>query len=74
MALAKVNIEGTAEVAILDVSCTCEKCNNTDRAGASLNISFKEKKMYYLCGACKHMNEMYWGSPPIQPYPRTRFK
>lgn len=73
MAMGRIKIDGTAEIGVNEISCVCAKCNNRDMENASIEFNFKEKKVYYLCSQCKHMNELFFGAPTIPPMPKTSF-
>lgn len=71
MATAKITIEGTSSISLNTFICICAKCNNHDRENATIEINFREQKVFYLCGQCKHMNEMFFGQQSA-PLPRIK--
>jgi hypothetical protein len=68
----QINLEGTASIGIAEICCICEKCNNKDTENASIEFNFKEKKVYYLCSKCRHMNEMFFGKEQFPELPKIR--
>lgn len=70
--LAKVTLEGIANISSNDIVCICSKCGHHDVENAKIEFNFSEQKIFYLCSSCKHMNEMFLGEKKTQPLPKTR--
>ncbi len=59
---------------------TIEKCKIVGVCGfcrhhqhnPTIEFSFPDSKVYYLCQSCKKMNEMDFSKPLPSPYPRTK--
>lgn len=73
MALARVQIEGEAEIGINQIICVCGYCNNHDNVSALIELNFREQKLIYQCSACKKKNEMAFGKAPLEPMPKSSF-
>ena len=69
--LSEIKIEGTAQLDILSIKCICGFCGETNSKNSTMEIDFKTKKFFYLCGSCKKMNDVGFDKPPLPPMPRT---
>lgn len=69
--MTKIKIEGLAELSTNNVICICGHCGNHDAQNASIELNFREKKIYCLCSQCKKMNELSLAKP-VTALPKTR--
>lgn len=72
MAITTVKIDGHAEIGINDFIFVCAFCGNHDKTGATVEFNFRDQKVFYLCSKCNKMNEIFFGSKPAPPLPKTR--
>lgn len=72
MALAKVTLEGTADIDIPQLQCVCKHCGEHTSSGCGIELNFRDQKIYYMCQKCKKMNTMDLSKPQLPSLPRTR--
>lgn len=74
MAVKGIRMEGSAEIATNDLVCVCGFCNDQCRENGTIEFNFREQKVFFYCNACKKMNEIFFGTKPVQPLPRTKMR
>lgn len=65
------SIDGTVDLDINKTSAVCAFCENKDTTNATIEFNFKMQRIYYMCGACKKMNELDVSKFFPTPYPRS---
>ena len=68
----KIEIEGSANIEINYLIAVCAKCKHNEREQGGVEIDFFQRKIYYKCPKCEHLNEMDLSNPKPQPYPKAR--
>lgn len=72
--LAKISIEGNADLAINSFIFVCGHCGHHDTSGATIEFNFRDKKIFYLCSKCSKTNELNFGNMgSFVPLPKTKF-
>lgn len=66
----KLNGSIKFDLPINKVICVCGYCNHHDNQNATIELNFGEKKIIYLCSACKKENQISFMSQLIPPYPK----
>ena len=52
--------------------CVCAKCGHHD-SKTSIEINFRDKKIYHICPECKTQNDITITPPLVaKPYPKVR--
>ena len=69
---AHINEEGFLSLDLNKVVVVCGLCGNHDHENATIELNFRDQKIYYLCGNCKKMNEIKFGKDKIPPLPSIR--
>jgi len=68
--MAKIKIEGIADLGINSIVCVCGHCGNSDLENARIEFNFQEQRVIYLCSKCKKENDMPFGKDKPPSYPR----
>lgn len=68
--IAKITVEGLADIKTNTFQCVCGYCGHTDKDGSLIEFNFKEQRVIHICGKCKKENSMVFGKEKSSPYPR----
>lgn len=71
MAIAKIEFEGVANIALGNIVCICA-CGHHDNEYTMVEFNFREQKIFHTCGQCKKINEISFGHTRPTPFPKTR--
>jgi hypothetical protein len=67
-----IEIKGSSVLSAVSAVVICSYCNSHEKENISLEINFRDQKIYYLCKQCKKMNLLDFANNKTQPLPRTR--
>lgn len=56
----------------MKITCVCSKCGNNETENVSIEINFREEKIYWYCPSCKSMNTISLKKDLPPPLPKSR--